>query len=121
MPLRARSINSARTDIRIDWNRINQASRLPSESICLSNRSSAAGWNGLCSRSDVCASGMMERGHYSRQAPAWPHGCPLSAETSTVNGKFTSEMFSWSELKHGCGHIPRWPQACQYLMRIVMV
>lgn len=121
MPLRDRSINFACTNNRIDLNRINQVSRLHSGNVYVSNRRGAVGWNNSFSRSDVCASGVVERWCYSSRAPAWPCGCPLSAGTSTVNGKFTPERFSWSQLKPGFGHIARQPQACQYLMLIVMV
>lgn len=122
MPLRARSINFACTNNQIDLNRINQVSRIHQGNFYISSKSSAVGWNGLCWAADVHASSMVERRRYSGRAPTWPHSCPLlPAGTSTVNGKFTSEMFSGSQLKHGRGHIPRWSQACQYLMRIVTV
>lgn len=121
MPLRARSINFACTNNRIDLNRINQVSRIHWGNFYVSSRSSTAGWNGLCWGAGVCAGNVVERRCDFSRAPTWPHSCPLPAGTSTVNGKFASEMFSWSDLKHGCGHIPRWPQAWQYLVCIVMV
>lgn len=121
MPLRDRSINFACTNNRIDYtgsiksagftqamSTLAVGEVLEGETACSPNPMPvpAAWWRGWCD---------------SSQAPAWPCSCPLSAGTSTVNGKFTSEMFSWSQLKSGCGHIPRWPQACQYLMLIIMV
>lgn len=121
MPLRARSINFARTNNHVNLNRINQVHRIHSGNIYISSRSSTVGWNSLCWGPNVRASGMVERGHYASRAPIWLHSCPLSAGTSTVDGKFSSETFSCSQLKHGCEHIPRWPQACQYLMHIVTV
>ena len=111
MPLGTSSISFVRTNNPIDLNGINQVSRIQSGNVHISNRSSTVGGNSLCWGPRIRASVTVERRCYSSQAPAWPHSCPLAAGTSTGTGKFTSETFSQSQLKQGCGHIRSWPQS----------
>lgn len=120
MPLRARSGYFIHTNNCIDLNRINQVSRILPGDVCVSRRSGAAGRSSLCSGPRARTGGVVQGGRYFSWAPAWPHGCQLLAGTSTVNGKFTSEMFSWSQPKHECRHIPGWPRAQQYCVCVAM-
>jgi len=120
MPLRARSVYFIHTNNCIDLNKINQASRILPGSVRVSSSAvgrAARAWGPMSAPAARCREVIISANLLLAPVVI----SQLSAETSIVDGKFTSEVYSWSRSEHERGHIPRWPQACQYLMYIILV
>lgn len=120
MPLRGRSVYFIHTNNCIDLNKINQDSRILPGSAHVSSsavRWAAHAWGPMSAPAARCGEVIISPSLLLVPVVI----SQLSAGTSIVDGKFTSEVYSWSESKHECGHIPSWPQACQYLVYIILV
>lgn len=120
MLLRARSVYFIHTNNCIDLNKISQTSRILPGSVHVNSSTvgwAARAWGPMSAPAARCREVIISPSLLLAPVVI----SQLSAGTSIVDGKFTSEIYSSSQSEHQCGHIPSWPQACRCLMYIILV